>query len=36
MGISDETVRTIENRARAAVHHCLDLEANGQLIARCA
>jgi hypothetical protein len=28
MGISDETVRTIENRALAAIAHCLDLEAN--------
>jgi hypothetical protein len=30
MGISDETVRTIENRALASIAYCLDLEANGQ------
>ncbi len=30
MGISDETVRTIENRALDAIAHCLDLEANDQ------
>jgi len=30
MGISDETVRNIENRALDAISHCLDLEANGQ------
>jgi hypothetical protein len=30
MGLSDETVRTIENRALAALAHCLDLEANEQ------
>jgi hypothetical protein len=32
MGISDETVRTIENRALDAIAHCLDLEAAGQAI----
>jgi len=32
MNISDETVRTIENRALDAISHCLDLEANGQVI----
>jgi hypothetical protein len=32
MGISDETVRTIEYRALAAIDHCLDLEAHGQAI----
>jgi len=30
MGISAETVRTIENRALDAIAHCLDLEDNGQ------
>lgn len=30
MHISDETVRTIENRALDALAHCLDLEAAGQ------
>jgi hypothetical protein len=32
MHISDETVRTIENRALDAIAHGLDLEANGQAI----
>src|SRR5262245_8354857 len=32
MGISDETVRTIENRALDALDHCLTLEAYGQPI----
>src|SRR4029453_3437284 len=32
MGLSDETVRTIENRALDAIAHGLDLEANGQAI----
>jgi hypothetical protein len=32
MGISDETVRTIENRALEALAHCLDLESHGQAI----
>jgi hypothetical protein len=32
MGISDETVRTIENRALDAIAHCLDLETAGQAI----
>jgi hypothetical protein len=32
MGISDETVRTIENRALDAIAHCLDLEAAGHAI----
>jgi hypothetical protein len=32
MRISDETVRTIENRALDAIAHCLDLEAAGQAI----
>jgi len=32
MRLSDETVRTIENRALDALAHCLDLEANGQPI----
>jgi hypothetical protein len=33
MGISDETVRTIENRAALdAIDHCVDLEAAGQPI----
>jgi hypothetical protein len=32
MRISDETVRTIENRALDAIAHCLDLEAAGQTI----
>jgi hypothetical protein len=32
MHISDETVRTIENRALDAIAHCLDLEAAGQAI----
>ncbi len=30
MGISGETVRTIENRALGALSQCLDLESNGQ------
>ena len=32
MGISDETVRTIENRALDSLAYCLDLEANDQEI----
>ena len=32
MGLSDETVRTIEARALDALSHCLDLEENGQMI----
>jgi hypothetical protein len=32
MGLSDETVRRIENRALGALAHCGDLEANGQEI----
>ena len=32
MGLSDETVRTMENRALDALAHCLDLQANGQEI----
>ena len=32
MGISDETVRTIENRALDALAHCIDLEEAGQPI----
>jgi hypothetical protein len=32
MGLSDETVRRIENRALNAIAHGLDLEANGQAI----
>jgi hypothetical protein len=32
MGISDETVRTYENRALDAISHCLDLEASNQSI----
>src|SRR5262245_59724495 len=32
MGISDETVRTIENRALEALTHCLHLQANDQRI----
>jgi DNA-directed RNA polymerase sigma subunit (sigma70/sigma32) len=36
MGVSDETVRTIENRALYALAHCLGLEANGRPSPRCA
>jgi hypothetical protein len=32
MGLSDETVRTIENRALEALAHCLRLQANDQEI----
>jgi hypothetical protein len=32
MGLSDETMRPIENRALAALDHCLDVEADGQAI----
>jgi hypothetical protein len=32
MGISDETVRTVENRALEALAHCLHLQANHQRI----